>query len=91
MTSSVILPQKPRITRHYRLQWEPVQDSHVLLYPEGMVKLNASAAEILRRCDGAHTVAGIVDELQVLFAASDLVGEVDAFLAHARKQRWIDA
>ena len=32
----------------FRLQFEPVQDCWVLLYPEGMIKLNASAAEILR-------------------------------------------
>ena len=30
-----------------RLQWEPAQEAHVLLYPEGMVKLNGSAGAIL--------------------------------------------
>ncbi len=33
----------------------------MLLYPEGMVKLNQSAAAILTRCDGRRTVADIVD------------------------------
>ena len=37
----------PRIGHGFRLQWEPAQESHVLLYPEGMVKLNQSAGEIL--------------------------------------------
>ena len=37
----------PRIHRHFRLQWEEAQGCHVLLYPEGMVKLNDSAALIL--------------------------------------------
>jgi pyrroloquinoline quinone biosynthesis protein D len=32
----------------FRLQWEPAQNAHVLLYPEGMVKLNQSAGEILK-------------------------------------------
>lgn len=91
MTGASVDIEKPRITRHYRLQWEPVQEAHVLLYPEGMVKLNASAAEILRRCDGSHTVAEIVGELETLFDAHDLSAEVDDFLAHARRQRWIDA
>src|SRR5262249_58446441 len=42
---------RPAIGRGFRLQWEPAQAAHVLLYPEGMVKLNSSAGEILKRCD----------------------------------------
>ena len=38
----------PRVARGFRLQWEEAQGCHVLLYPEGMVKLNRSAGEILR-------------------------------------------
>ncbi|WP_302789693.1 pyrroloquinoline quinone biosynthesis peptide chaperone PqqD, partial [Escherichia coli] len=36
----------PVFRRGYRLQWEQVQNSHVILYPEGMAKLNDSAAAI---------------------------------------------
>lgn len=32
--------------RGYRLQWEAAQESHVILYPEGMAKLNETAAAI---------------------------------------------
>jgi pyrroloquinoline quinone biosynthesis protein D len=39
----------PAIDRKFRLQWEAAQNAHVLLYPEGMIKLNASAGEILKR------------------------------------------
>ncbi|HUD42683.1 MAG TPA: pyrroloquinoline quinone biosynthesis peptide chaperone PqqD [Dokdonella sp.] len=81
----------PRIVRHYRLQWEPVQDCHVLLYPEGMVQLNRSAAEILRRCDGTRSVAAIVAELEAAFATSGLAADVAQFLEHARAQRWIES
>ena len=49
---------QPRITAGLRLQWEPAQDCHVLLYPEGMVKLNQSAGEILKRCDALYRKAG---------------------------------
>jgi hypothetical protein len=55
MTATV---RPPRHRRHFRFQWEPAQGCHVLLYPEGMVKLNQSAGEILKRCDGARTRAG---------------------------------
>ncbi len=44
---------RPAVGRGFRLQWEAAQNAHVLLYPEGMIKLNGSAGEILKRCDGA--------------------------------------
>ncbi len=50
----------PAIGRGFRLQWEPAQKAHVLLYPEGMVKLNGSAGEIMKRCDGERTIAEII-------------------------------
>jgi pyrroloquinoline quinone biosynthesis protein D len=80
----------PRIGRGFRLQWEPVQSAHVLLYPEGMVKLNASAGEILKRCDGATPIAAIVADLERAFATKGLDRDVRAFLDLAAEQRWID-
>ena len=53
----------PRVGPGFRLQWEAAQDCHVLLYPEGMVKLNGSAGEIMARCDGRARQA-IVAELE---------------------------
>ena len=50
----------PVVGAAFGLQWEPAQDAHVLLYPEGMVKLNSSAGGIMTRCDGVRTVADIV-------------------------------
>lgn len=41
------LDARPRVAGHFRLQWEEVQKAWVLLYPEGMVKLNGSAGEII--------------------------------------------
>jgi pyrroloquinoline quinone biosynthesis protein D len=82
---------KPRVARGFRLQWEEVQGCHVLLYPEGMVKLNRSAGEILTRCTGTATVAEIVADLETAFGASNLQGDVDSFLDMARQQRWVDA
>lgn len=79
----------PRLGHGFRLQWEPAQDCHVLLYPEGMVKLNQSAGEILRRCDGRKDAAAIVEELESAFATSGLQAEVFAFLELARRQRWL--
>jgi pyrroloquinoline quinone biosynthesis protein D len=82
---------KPRVARGFRLQWEEAQGCHVLLYPEGMVKLNRSAGEILTRCTGTATVAEIVADLETAFGASNLQGDVESFLDMARQQRWVDA
>ncbi|HEY0230317.1 MAG TPA: pyrroloquinoline quinone biosynthesis peptide chaperone PqqD [Dokdonella sp.] len=80
----------PRVGRGFRLQWEPVQDAYVLLYPEGMVKLNGSAGEILSRCDGAKSVAALVVELEARFGQNGLERDVIAFLDLARAQRWVE-
>ena len=80
----------PRIGRGFRLQWEPVQSAHVLLYPEGMVKLNASAGEILKRCDGTTPVEAIVADLEKSFATAGLERDVRAFLDLAAEQRWVE-
>ena len=80
---------RPAINRLYRFQWEPAQQAHVLLYPEGMVKLNQSAGEILKRCDGTHSVAEIVADLEATFNATGLTADVEAFLQMAEAQNWI--
>ena len=83
-------PAVPRLGHGFRLQWEDAQGCHVLLYPEGMVKLNQSAGEILKRCDGSKSVAEIVADLESAFNASGLAAEVDAFLLMAEAQNWIN-
>jgi pyrroloquinoline quinone biosynthesis protein D len=80
----------PRVARGFRLQWEEAQGNHVLLYPEGMVKLNRSAGEILSRCDGIATLAQLVSQLEAAFDAQGLRGDVEAFLQMARQQRWVE-
>lgn len=82
---------RPSIRAGIRLQWEDVQNAYVLLYPEGMVKLNTSAAEILRRCDGVRSVDEIVADLESAFHRNGLQDEILRFLDLARTQGWIGA
>lgn len=82
---------KPSIGHGFRLQWEAAQNAHVLLYPEGMVKLNGSAGEILKRCDGQRTVAEITSDLERAFDAQGLAGDVEAFVTYAIGQGWLRA
>jgi pyrroloquinoline quinone biosynthesis protein D len=89
MSAAIDTNSRPRIGEGFRLQWEPAQECHVLLYPEGMVKLNQSAGEILRRCDGQRDLASIVADLESAFGATGLEPDVLAFVEIALKQRWV--
>lgn len=80
---------KPRLKRLFRMQWEEAQGNYVLLYPEGMVKLNPSAAEILKRCDGQHDVPAIVAALEQDFQTTGLQADVDDFLHAAHQRGWL--
>jgi pyrroloquinoline quinone biosynthesis protein D len=80
---------RPYIARGFRLQWEPAQDAHVLLYPEGMVKLNRSAGEILSCCSGELTFDEIVTELEHRFERTGLQNDVAAFLEMAKSKGWV--
>ena len=81
---------KPVVGRGFRLQWEPAQETHVLLYPEGMVKLNSSAAAIMSRCDGIRTVADIVADIERTYGVTGLAADVTAFVAMAREKSWLE-
>jgi pyrroloquinoline quinone biosynthesis protein D len=55
-----------------------------------MVKLNGSAGEILKRCDGLRTVAEIVSDLETTFATTGLAEDVRRFMALAVDKRWLE-
>jgi len=77
------------VAKPFRLQFEEAQDSWVLLYPEGMVKLNRSAGETLARCDGERPVADVVAALEEAFAQGGLGNDVRGFLGVALAQGWV--
>jgi pyrroloquinoline quinone biosynthesis protein D len=87
---SVTAASRPRIERRFRLQWEPAQSAHVLLYPEGMIKLNGSAGEILKRCDGQATIGDITADLEATFVTTGLANDVLAFVAMAVDKKWVE-
>lgn len=87
--SEITLDATPVMARGFRFQWEPAQNAHVLLYPEGMVTLNESAAEVLRRCDGERTVKEVLEDLHRSFPGADLDDDVRELLAEARDRGWI--
>jgi pyrroloquinoline quinone biosynthesis protein D len=72
-----------------RLQWEEAQNKYVILYPEGLVELNQSSAEILKLCDGQHNLAQIVSELETKFETSGLTNDITHFIEVALHNGWI--
>ncbi len=73
----------------HRLQWEESQQKYVILYPEGLVELSDSAAEILKLCDGTRALPEIVDELEKKFETEGLMDDVREFLEVALDNGWI--
>jgi len=79
-----------KLAPHYRFQWEEAQQCYVLLFPEGMIKLNGGAGEVIKRIDGNKTVAAVVAELQQAFPdVPDLEADVVAMVELAADKAWI--
>lgn len=55
--------RRPVLVRHARYRWDEVRGRHQLLYPEGILVLNDTAAAIVRLCDGRS-----VEELRAALA-----------------------
>jgi pyrroloquinoline quinone biosynthesis protein D len=66
----------PRLVTGARLRYDDVRDEHVLLIPEGVVKLNPTAAEVLELCDGERSLDEIVGALSARYGGADLDGDV---------------
>lgn len=81
----------PRLNPMFMFRWEASQDSHVLLYPEGVVKLNATAGEIIGRCDGARSIDDIIGDLKSEFASDseEIESGVRNFMEVAHAKGWI--
>jgi len=82
--------QVPNWRPGYRFQYEPAQKGHVLLSPEGMIKLNDSASLIGGLIDGQRDVAAIINELEQQFPGVPQVAEdIEQFMEVARAEHWI--
>lgn len=81
---------RPQLNSMFLLRWEKSQDAYVLLYPEGVIKLNGSASEILKRCKGELTVSEIIAELNTVFVGvPDIENSIYRFLEVSHAKGWI--
>jgi pyrroloquinoline quinone biosynthesis protein D len=61
--SLIDLNYRPTLVAHARLQTDPVSGEPVLLFPEGVMVLNATARDIVLRCDGQASVRELITAL----------------------------
>mgnify|MGYP003336295532 FL=1 len=80
-----------KIAAHHRFQWEEAQQSHVILFPEGMVKLNGSAGEVLGLVDGKNSVDQIVTSLKEKFQGVESIEkDILSMIQFALDKAWIE-
>jgi len=91
VTTSVNHADIYKLARHYRFQWEEAQQCYVLLFPEGMIKLNGGAGEVIKRVDGTKTVSDVVHELETTFPdVPDLQKDILAMFELAVEKSWLE-
>jgi pyrroloquinoline quinone biosynthesis protein D len=77
---------RPCLVTGARLRYDEVREEHLLLVPEGAVRLNPTAAEVLVLCDGERSMEEIVEVLAARYDGADL-GEDVRGLVDAMAQR----
>ena len=83
---------RPRLVTGARLRYDEVREEHLLLIPEGAVRLNPTAAEVLGLCDGERSLDDIVGELAARYGGADLRDDVQELVdAMAQRGLVVDA
>jgi pyrroloquinoline quinone biosynthesis protein D len=83
---------RPRLVTGARLRYDEVREEHVLLIPEGVVRLNPTAAEVLELCDGERSLEDIVGALSARYEGADVRDDVRELVdAMAQRGLVVDA
>ncbi|MBW4719173.1 pyrroloquinoline quinone biosynthesis peptide chaperone PqqD [Saccharothrix obliqua] len=62
-TPGTNLDAVPRLGKGVKTSYDRTRDSHVVLFPEGVLVLNETAAAVVELCDGHRSVTGIAAKL----------------------------
>lgn len=68
-------------------------ESRMILFPEGAIKLQGTGRQVLERCDGQRTFREIVADLQKEFGETDpdkIRLDISAFLEQLQRRRIVD-
>jgi pyrroloquinoline quinone biosynthesis protein D len=81
------MQSRPVLKRHVRLQYDKVREAWALLSPERVFWPNEVSLDILRLCDGQHSVAQMIAMLGDQYGAdeAEILSDVTGFL-----QEWSD-
>lgn len=89
--TNIVKDQIYKIAAHHRFQWEEAQNCYVILFPEGMVKLNSSGGEILKLVDGKTSIQEIINTLKKKFqGVVSLEDDILAMFKFALDKAWIE-
>jgi pyrroloquinoline quinone biosynthesis protein D len=82
----------PRLVTGARLSYDEVREEHVLLIPEGVVRLNPTAAQVLELCDGERSLDDIAGTLSARYDGADVRDDVQELIdAMAQRGLVVDA
>ena len=71
---------RPRLADGARLSYDAVREEHLLLVPEGAVRLNETAAQVLELCDGERSLDEIAAALSERYSGADVSEDVREML-----------
>ena len=69
----------PCLAPHARYRWDRVRGQHQIVFPEGVLVLNETAAAVVRLCDG-RPVPQLIQALQEQFPDGNPAADVLGFL-----------
>ena len=82
---------QPRLATGCR--WGGTEENRMILFPEGVIKLQGTGRQVLERCDGERTFGEIIAELQQEFEKTDpakIREDICTFLEQLQKKRIVD-
>jgi coenzyme PQQ biosynthesis protein PqqD len=86
MRAALSLGDRPQLRCGVRVSTDPLSQAPILLFPEGVLFLNETAAAVIRHCDGTRTVAEMVQAIDEMY--DDVtVGDVLSLVADLVAQR----
>ena len=82
--------KKLKLSAQYRFQWEEAQKCYVLLYPEGLIKLGQSSAEILKQFLEPQSFKDALSNLHAKFPDAKIENDVTTFVSPAIEKNWLE-
>lgn len=82
----------PKLARRARLRWDERDEKWMIVYPERGLVLNASAAAIVKLCDGTRSVDEIAEALAAASGAplERVAGDVRTLVARLAEKRILE-